>query len=41
MKDQVTETFGLLRTTAIGGLFFLLPLAVIGGLLGYVYPIVA
>jgi len=37
MKEQVTHTFGFLKTTAIGGLIFLLPLAVIAGLLGYVY----
>jgi uncharacterized membrane protein len=40
MKDQVTKTVGFLKTTAIGGLIFLLPLAVIGGLLGYVYNVV-
>ena len=40
MKERVTETFGFLKTTAIGGLIFLLPLAVIGGLLGYVYNVV-
>ncbi len=40
MKDQVTKTIGFLKTTAIGGLIFLLPLAVIGGLLGYVYNLV-
>jgi uncharacterized membrane protein len=40
MKDRVTKTFGFLKTTAIGGLIFLLPLAVIGGLLGYVFNIV-
>ena len=40
MKDQVTEAYGFLKTTAIGGLIFLLPLAVIGGLLGYVYSLV-
>jgi uncharacterized membrane protein len=40
MKEQVTKTFGFLKTTAIGGLIFLLPLAVIGGLLGYVYSVV-
>jgi uncharacterized membrane protein len=40
MKERVTKTFGFLRTTAIGGLIFLLPLAVIGGLLGYVYNVV-
>ena len=40
MKDHVTNTYGFLKTTAIGGLIFLLPLAVIGVLLGYVYNIV-
>ncbi len=40
MKERVTKTFGFLKTTAIGGLLFLLPLAVIGGLLGYVYNVV-
>jgi uncharacterized membrane protein len=40
MKKQVTKTFGFLKTTAIGGLIFLLPLAAIGGLLGYVYNVV-
>ena len=37
MKDRLTKTYGFLKTTAIGGLVFLLPLAVVGGLLGYVY----
>lgn len=40
MKKQVTKTFGFLKTTAIGGLIFLLPLAAIGALLGYVYNVV-
>jgi uncharacterized membrane protein len=40
MKERVTRTFGFLKTTAIGGLIFLLPLAVIAGLLGYVYNVV-
>jgi uncharacterized membrane protein len=40
MRRQVTNTFGFLKTTAIGGLIFLLPLAVIGGLLGYVFNVV-
>ena len=39
MKKRVTKTFGFLKTTAIGGLIFLLPLAAIGGLLGYVYSL--
>lgn len=37
MKERVTKTFGFLKTTAIGGLIFLLPLAVIAFLLGYVF----
>lgn len=37
MKERVTKTFGFLKTTAIGGLIFLLPLAAIGALLGYAY----
>ncbi|MDG2388073.1 MAG: hypothetical protein P8M30_02020 [Planctomycetaceae bacterium] len=40
MKQQVNESWRFLRTTAIGGLLFLLPLAVIGGILGYVYSLV-
>lgn len=40
MKDRVTRTASVLKTTAIGGLIFLLPLAVVGGLLGYVYNVV-
>lgn len=37
MKTHLTRTYRFLRTTAIGGLVFLLPLAVVGALLGYVY----
>lgn len=40
MRKRVTKTFGILKTTAIGGIIFLLPLAVIGWLLGYVFSIV-
>ncbi|QDU36119.1 hypothetical protein Mal4_04020 [Maioricimonas rarisocia] len=40
MKQKVTESIGFLKTTAIGGLIFLLPLVVIGALLGYLYSIV-
>ncbi len=40
MKERVTKTFGFLKTTAIGGLIFLLPLAVIAFLLGYVFNVV-
>ncbi|MGB7324908.1 MAG: hypothetical protein WBD31_08545 [Rubripirellula sp.] len=41
MRAKINESVGFLRSTAIGGLFFLLPLAVIIGLLGQVYGIVA
>ncbi|TWT83665.1 hypothetical protein CA13_51320 [Planctomycetes bacterium CA13] len=41
MRDNLTKSIGFLRATAIGGLFFLLPLAVVIGLLGYVYNIVS
>ena len=40
MKDRVTKTWSFLRTTGIGGVIFLLPLAVIGWLLGYVFNVV-
>ncbi len=40
MKRQLTKTFGFLKTTLIGGLLFLLPLAVVGGLLGYLFNVV-
>jgi uncharacterized membrane protein len=39
MKKRVTKTFGFLKTTAIGGLIFLLPLAAVVGLLGYIYSL--
>ncbi|EMI15351.1 putative membrane protein [Rhodopirellula maiorica SM1] len=41
MRQKINESVGFLRSTAIGGIFFLLPLAVIGGLLGQVYGIVS
>lgn len=37
MRDHIGRSVGFFRTTAIGGLLFLLPLAVVAGLLGYVY----
>lgn len=40
MKEHFTKTLKFLRTTAIGGVLFLLPLAVLGGILGYVYSMV-
>jgi len=40
MKERLTRTIGFLKTTAIGGLIFLLPLAVLAALLGYVYQAV-
>jgi len=36
----MNKSFGFLKTTAIGGLIFLLPLIVIGALVGQVVPIV-
>ncbi len=40
MSQHVKKSFGFLKTTAIGGLIFLLPLIVIGALVGQVVPIV-
>ncbi len=40
MQTRVHKTFGFFKTTAIGGLLFLLPLFVLGWLLGYVYQAV-
>ena len=43
MEQHVThvkKSFGFLKTTAIGGLIFLLPLIVIGILVGEIAPIV-
>lgn len=40
MKQRVTQSFGILKTTAIGGVFFLLPLVVIGALLGQLFQMV-
>lgn len=37
MNHHVAKRFGFLKTTAVGGLVFLLPLVVVGALLGYVY----
>ena len=41
VTQHVTRSFGFLKTTAIGGIFFLLPLVVIGVLLGQVVQVVA
>jgi hypothetical protein len=38
--NQSGNVIGFLRTTAIGGLLFLLPLIVLGALIGQVVPIV-
>ncbi len=40
MSQHVKKSFGFLKTTAIGGLIFLLPLIVIGALIGQIAPIV-
>ncbi len=38
---MISKVASFLRTTAIGGLLFLLPIIVVGALLGYLYNIVA
>ncbi|TWU42662.1 DUF502 domain-containing protein [Novipirellula artificiosorum] len=40
MRENITKTVSFLRATAIGGVFFLLPLGVVLGLLGYIYNLV-
>jgi uncharacterized membrane protein len=40
IQQHVTKSFGFLKTTAIGGLIFLLPLIVVAALVGQVVPIV-
>jgi len=40
IQGHVTKSFGFVKTTAIGGLIFLLPLIVVGALLGQVIPMV-
>lgn len=40
IHHHVTKSFGFLKTTAIGGLIFLLPLIVVGALIGQVVPLV-
>ncbi len=40
MRDNITKTVSFLWATAIGGLFFLLPLVVVLALLGKVYSVV-
>lgn len=40
MSKHVKKSFGFLKTTAIGGLIFLLPLIVVGALVGQIVPIV-
>ena len=40
MKERVNRTWSVLKTTAIGGIFFLLPLVVIGALLGQMLQVV-
>ncbi len=37
MKEQVVKKLGFLKTTAVGGLVFLLPMIIVGAALGYVY----
>ena len=40
MKEDLKRSVGFFRATAPGGILFLLPLAVVVGLLGYVYSFV-
>ena len=40
MKDRVAHSFGVLKTTAIGGIFFLFPLVVVGALIGQMLQLV-
>ncbi|MCP4783087.1 MAG: DUF502 domain-containing protein [Fuerstiella sp.] len=40
MRDQIGRSVGFFKATAIGGVLFMLPLAVVIGLLGYVYSFV-
>jgi len=40
IQGHVTRSFGFVKTTAIGGLIFLLPLIVVGALLGQIAPVV-
>ncbi len=41
MREQLNDSLGAARTTALGGLLFLIPIVVIGVALGYVYHMVA
>lgn len=40
MKEKIGRSIGFVKATALGGVLFLLPLAVVLGLLGYVYGFV-
>ena len=40
MKEQIGRSIGFFKATALGGVLFILPLAVVIGLLGYVYSFV-
>lgn len=40
MKEHIGRSIGFVKATALGGVLFLLPLAVVLGLLGYVYSFV-
>lgn len=40
MKEKIERSIGFMKATALGGVLFLLPLAVVLGLLGYVYSFV-
>lgn len=40
MKEKIERSVGFVKATALGGVLFLLPLAVVLGLIGYVYSFV-
>ena len=40
MKEHIGRSVGFVKATALGGVLFLLPVAVVAGLLGYIYSFV-
>ena len=40
MKERIGNSLGFMKTTAMGGVLFLMPVVVLGAMLGYVYTIV-
>jgi len=41
MREKLTHSYGTVKTLALGGLLFLVPIVVIGIAFGYVYSIAA